>query len=85
MLGPFATTLSGAVTSAGIDAEREVERALPERGVSGFGVDCDCLGHLTYHEHRDRLSRAVRDPHRLHDSASIPNRFGAGKLNGGTP
>lgn len=72
LLGHPATTLTRAVTSAGIDAECDIARVLSGGRVAGFGAsDCDCDSHLVYGGNRDRLLRAARGAHRTASSDRI--------------
>ena len=65
LLGHPATTLTQAVTSAGVDAECDIVRVLSGSRIAGFGAsDCDCDSHLVYHGNRKRLLRAVQGAHR---------------------
>ncbi|PSP65514.1 DUF123 domain-containing protein [Halobacteriales archaeon QH_8_64_26] len=60
LLGHPAVRLDAVRTSAGLDAECRVARALPGERVAGFGAsDCGCDSHLAYATERTILSRAI--------------------------
>jgi Uri superfamily endonuclease len=72
LLGHPATTLTQAVTSAGVDAECDIAQVLPGDRVAGFGAsDCGCDSHLVYDKNRNRLLRAARGAHRTASSDRI--------------
>ncbi|PSP74728.1 DUF123 domain-containing protein [Halobacteriales archaeon QS_3_64_16] len=64
LLGHPAARIDSVETSAGVDAECAVARALPGDRVVGFGAsDCGCDSHLAYAAERAELSRVIENVH----------------------